>query len=86
MFQSSVQQACVLVVLLSGVPLAVSAGLGLVVAVLQAATQIQEQCVVFVVKLVGFVAVAYLGSRWGAEQLCEYFFGNLGLFVRLGKG
>ena len=57
----SLKQALWLVLLLSGPPIVAATLVGLVIAVLQAATQIQEQTVQFLFKLVA-VGVALLAS------------------------
>jgi type III secretion protein S len=57
----SLKQALWLVLLLSGPPIVAATLVGLVIAVLQAATQIQEQTVQFLFKLIA-VGVALLVS------------------------
>ncbi len=86
MFQLTIQQACLLVLILSTVPLALSSGLGLLVAVLQAATQIQEQSIVFTAKILAFSALAYFGGSLGANAVQEFFLANMDLVIALGRG
>lgn len=61
-------EALYLVLLVSGPPLLVSLVIGLVVGLLQAMTQVQEQTLTFVPKLVAVgVVLAVLGGWMGAE-------------------
>ena len=46
--------------------------LGVVVAILQAVTQIHEQSVGFVLKLIAVVLILSLGGGWMIESLQEY--------------
>ncbi|MCS6856923.1 MAG: flagellar biosynthetic protein FliQ [Deltaproteobacteria bacterium] len=63
-------EAMALAILLSGLPLLVSLGIGLGVGLLQALTQVQEPTLVFVPKLVGVVSVlVVLGAWMGGETL-----------------
>jgi flagellar biosynthetic protein FliQ len=66
----AVREALLLVLLVSAPPLVASLAVGLVVGVLQAATQIQDQTLVFVPKLVTVVLVLVaLGPVLGAQIL-----------------
>lgn len=65
-------QALFLVLLLSGPPVLISMTLGLFVAILQAATQIQEQTLSFVVKLVAVVFTIFLMGSWLGEMILQY--------------
>jgi type III secretory pathway component EscS len=67
------EHALYLSILLSAFPLAVIALVGLVIAILQAATQIQEQTVTYVVKVVTFGALLFLGGGWMMEELLTLF-------------
>ena len=63
-------QALFLVLLLSGPPILVSMVLGLLVAIFQAATQIQEQTLSFTVKLFAVVfTIVFLGGWLGAQMM-----------------
>ncbi len=65
-------QALFLILILSGPPIIISTILGLVVAIFQAATQIQEQTLSFTVKLFAVVfTVVFLGG-WLGAQLMQY--------------
>jgi flagellar biosynthetic protein FliQ len=62
-----------LLTLLVAAPLLVTALLvGVVVSLLQAITQVQEQTVAFVAKLVALSAVMLLVLPWGLDQLVGY--------------
>jgi type III secretion protein S len=63
-------QALLLILILSGPPIVISTLLGLFVAVFQAATQIQEQTLSFMVKLIAVIFTLILLGGWlGAEIL-----------------
>jgi flagellar biosynthetic protein FliQ len=64
----SVREGLVLVLLLSGPPLIASMAIGFVVGVFQAATQIQDQTLAFVPKLVVvMLVVVAIGPALGAQ-------------------
>lgn len=57
---------------LSAPALLLSMGIGVLIAILQAATQIHEQTITFVPKLLALVAVFLLTGSWMMEVLQEY--------------
>jgi flagellar biosynthetic protein FliQ len=66
----AVREGLLLVLLVSAPPLLASLAVGLIVGVLQAATQIQDQTLVFVPKLVAVVLVLVaVGPLLGAQLL-----------------
>lgn len=65
-------QALILILLLSGPPIIISMVLGLMVAVFQAATQIQEQTLSFTVKLFAVVFTIMFLSGWLGGQILQY--------------
>ncbi|MFO1022505.1 MAG: flagellar biosynthesis protein FliQ [Planctomycetales bacterium] len=66
-------RGAVMISLLIGAPtLAASMVVGLVISMLQAVTQIQEQTISFVPKLVAMLAVLILTLPWILGQLTEY--------------
>lgn len=66
-------RGAVIVSLIIGAPtLAASMLVGLVISMLQAVTQIQEQTISFVPKLVAMLAVLVLTLPWILGQLTEY--------------
>lgn len=79
-------QALILILLLSGPPIIISTVLGLVVAIFQAATQIQEQTLSFTVKLFAVVfTIIFLGGWLGATIL-QYTQTILNAIARAGAG
>ena len=76
MYQSEVYQltyqALLLILILSAPPILISMVLGLMVAIFQAATQIQEQTLSFVVKLFAVVVSIMLMGGWLGGQIYSY--------------
>jgi flagellar biosynthesis protein FliQ len=66
------RNAIMLALLISGPMLVVALLVGLTVSVLQAVTQIQEQTLAFVPKLVGVSAVFLLALPWILQLLVKY--------------
>jgi flagellar biosynthetic protein FliQ len=66
------RNAIMLSLLIAGPMLVVALLVGLVVSVLQAVTQIQEQTLAFVPKLVGVSAVFLLALPWVLQLLVKY--------------
>jgi type III secretion protein S len=63
-------QALILILILSGPPIIISTILGLIVAIFQAATQIQEQTLSFTIKLFAVVfTLIFMGGWLGAEVM-----------------
>jgi flagellar biosynthetic protein FliQ len=52
--------------------LGVGLGVGLVVSVFQAVTQIQEQTLTFIPKILATVGVLVVGGPWMLDQLLQY--------------
>lgn len=74
MFQSQIvslaYQGLLLILILSAPPVLISMFLGTIVAIFQAATQIQEQTLPFVVKLLAVVlSLIFMGPWLGAQIL-----------------
>lgn len=80
MFQSEIYQlsyqALLLILILSGPPILISMTLGLMVAVFQAATQIQEQTLSFTVKLVAVILTIMIMGGFLSGQIMQ-FAGNI---------
>lgn len=73
------RQALVLVLMLSGPPIAAAAIVGLVVAFLQAATQLQEQTFAYALKFVAIVLALFVtGAVIGGTlyNYTDYIFAN----------
>lgn len=70
MFDAYLRQACLMVIVISGVPLIAASVSGLAVSLLQAVTQIQEQSISYLVRFVSVGAVmAVLFSYFASEIL-----------------
>jgi type III secretion protein S len=65
-------QALLLILLLSGPPILISTLLGLTVAIFQAATQIQEQTLSFMVKLFAVILTLLFMGNWLAAQIMQF--------------
>jgi len=52
--------------------LLVGLGVGLIISVFQAVTQIQEQTLTFIPKIVATVVVLVVGGPWMLDQLLQY--------------
>ena len=76
MFQTEIfqlsYQALLLILILSGPPIIISMILGLLVAIFQAATQIQEQTLSFTVKLFAVIFTVIALGGWLSGQLLQY--------------
>jgi len=66
------QQAMTLAMKVAGPLLLVGLAIGLIVSVFQAVTQIQEQSLSFIPKIVGVAAVIVIGGPWMLSQLLSY--------------
>ncbi len=65
-------QALLLILILSAPPILISTLLGLFVAVFQAATQIQEQTLSFMIKLVSVIFTLMVLGGWLSSQIMQY--------------
>lgn len=65
-------QALLLILILSGPPILISMFVGLFVAVMQAATQIQEQTLSFTVKLIAVIFTILLMGGWLSTQILQF--------------
>ena len=66
------RNAILLSLLVAAPMLAVSLGIGLVVSIFQSVTQIQEQTLVFLPKLVGVSAVFLVALPWMVQLLVKF--------------
>ena len=66
------RNAILLSLMLAGPMLVVALGVGLIVSVVQAVTQIQEQTLSFVPKLVGVAAAFLVALPWILQLLIKY--------------
>lgn len=65
-------QGMLLILILSAPPILISMFFGLLVAIFQAATQIQEQTLSFTIKLVAVVLVLMLLGGWLGAQIMSF--------------
>ncbi len=72
-FVDIVREALGLVALLVSASILPSLCVGLVVAIFQAATSINEQTLSFLPRLVVTVGALIFGSHWGLEKLMSFF-------------
>jgi len=77
------RETVTMVILVAGPLLAVSLLLGLLISIFQATTQIQEQSLTFVPKLLGVLLTAVILGGWMLNTIItftEAYLGNLGGF------
>jgi type III secretion protein S len=65
-------QSLFMILLLSGPPILISTMLGLFVAIFQAATQIQEQTLSFMVKLFAVIMTLLFMGGWLSAQIMQF--------------
>lgn len=78
-----IQQALILVLVVSGPPIILSLVIGFLVSVFQAATQIQEQTLSFAPKLVVIFGVLGLAGPWMGSMLLRFTFNIFDRFPAL---
>lgn len=78
-----IQQALILVLVVSGPPIVLALIIGFIVAVFQAATQIQEQTLSFAPKLVIIFGVLGLAGPWMGATLLRFTFNIFDRFPAL---
>jgi flagellar biosynthesis protein FliQ len=79
------RNAVLTMLMLAGPLLMVALGVGLVISIVQAVTQIQEQTLSFVPKLAAIMAVLLLGMPWMMQVMVRYtteLFRSLPMMVR----
>ncbi|MCG8693864.1 MAG: type III secretion system export apparatus subunit SctS [Minwuiales bacterium] len=65
-------QALILVLYLSMPPIIAAAGVGTLIALLQALTQVQEQTLSFAFKLIAVIVVIFATARWLGQELFRF--------------
>jgi len=85
MFEIYLQQAFVIVVVVSGLPLLASSLCGLGVALLQALTQIQEQSISYLVRFGAVGVVMAVTFPWLAAEVMTFTREILGSLGALGR-
>jgi len=82
---SLAKEALTLCLTVAAPPLLLSMLVGLVISIFQATTQIQEQTLTFVPKIVVVMLTFVIFGSWMLNQLIDFtsnLFGNLGMWVR----
>ena len=79
------QQGLWLVIVMSAPPLIVATLFGVVVALLQAITQVQDQTLPYVVKLVAVAVTLALLGRWIGTELIQLVNGAFTLIPSVGR-
>jgi type III secretion HrpO family protein len=86
MFESEIYQlsyqSLYLILILSAPPILISMVLGLLVAIFQAATQIQEQTLSFTVKLVAVILVLMMMGGFLSAQIMQFTYTIFNNFYR----
>ncbi len=67
-----IREVLVLAMMISGPMLLIGMGVGIVVSLLQAITQIQEQTLTFVPKIAAMIVAALVLMPWIGQRLLEY--------------
>lgn len=65
-------QSLLLILILSGPPIIISTVLGLLIAIIQAATQVQEQTLSFTVKLIAVILTLLMLGGWLSAQIMQF--------------
>lgn len=78
-----VYEALLLILIISGPPIALASIIGLFVAIIQAATQIQEQTFAFAVKMVAVVATILVMGGWLGALMTQFASGIFNNFYKL---
>lgn len=65
-------QSLIIILILSGPPIAIASLIGLLVAIVQAATQIQEQTFAFAIKMVAIIGTLMLMGGWISSLMIEF--------------
>jgi type III secretion HrpO family protein len=66
------KEAMLLVLILSMPPIVVASALGVMVSLIQAITQVQEQTLSFAIKLLGVTATLVVTAAWFGRELILY--------------
>ncbi len=85
-FDTYLIKAFFYICLFSGIPLILSSITGLLVSVIQAATQVQEQSLGFLVKFITISGVLALFGNYFISEMVQFIQELLGSLVFLGRG
>ena len=83
MFTRLANDALWLILILSLLPLLASLIVGLVVSLFQALTQIQEQTLTFVPKIIATILVIMITAGWMMDTLREFAIGAFDMMLRI---
>ena len=83
--QSLILDSLILVTLFAGIPMVAIALTSGVVALMQAVTQIQEQSVSHLVKLLTFIALVLVGGDWVGGEVAALFERSLRAIEVIGR-
>lgn len=72
MYIDIMHKAFLLILVVSGIPIALSVICGLVISILQAATSIQEQTSVYLVKFLSLVVSLFICGSWFMKMLQDF--------------
>lgn len=74
-------QALMLTLILSMPPIIAAAGVGLIISLIQALTQIQEQTLPFAFKLIAVIISIFATARWLGVEIYNY---SLAIMTKIG--
>ena len=83
-FVAIAKQTLFLALILTGPPVLTALLVGLTISILQATTQVQEQTLTFVPKLVGVIMVLAIAGPWMLAQLISFaqsLYGQFAIYV-----
>lgn len=83
-FLGAAKQALFLALVITGPPVLVALVVGLTISILQATTQIQEQTLTFVPKLIIVLGTLMVGGYWMIAQLVKFTAALFALIPKLG--
>ncbi|MCK5787860.1 MAG: flagellar biosynthetic protein FliQ [Chlamydiia bacterium] len=72
-FDSIIKESLLIITIVSAPPVIACSFVGLVVAIIQSATQIQEQSIAFLAKLMTVFLIMLLFADWSGRYLGSYF-------------
>jgi flagellar biosynthesis protein FliQ len=82
---SLLSQGLLVIVYVVGPPLAAAMAVGVIIAILQAATQIQETSLTFVPKMVAIAVTLVFTGKWGMNHMIDFFRRVMEQFQVLGR-
>ena len=79
------QEAIVVILLLSGLPLLACSATGLIVSLMQAVTQVQEQTITYCTKVITLLVVMVVFSEWSVATIQTFSLQIFESIARIGK-